>query len=75
MTPLFYCILLFYEVDLNACINSLNNTLNELVLKLQSYISRTICDKDMKEFAERCPNLEQLDILGTREVSQVVAQR
>ena len=46
-----------------------------IAIKLPYFSCRTVCDKDMNEIAERCPNMEQLDILGTREVSQAAAQK
>ena len=46
-----------------------------IAIEVLWFSCRTVCDKDMNEIAERCPNMEQLDILGTREVSQAAAQK
>lgn len=35
---------------------------------------RTVCDRDLEALATFCPHMEQLDVLGTREVSEHVAQ-
>jgi hypothetical protein len=31
---------------------------------------RTVCDDDLNAISRNCPDLEQLDILGTRQVSE-----
>jgi len=38
-------------------------------------LCRTICDTDLDAVANFCPLMEQLDILGTREVSPSAVQR
>ncbi|XP_064614547.1 F-box/LRR-repeat protein 4-like [Liolophura sinensis] len=42
--------------------------------KLFFTANRSVCDDDLDMIAERCPDLEQLDILGTREVSLASAE-
>jgi len=37
--------------------------------------ARTVCDTDLEALASYCPLMEQLDILGTREVSPSAVHR
>ncbi|MGH0154780.1 UNVERIFIED_CONTAM: hypothetical protein FKN15_005048 [Acipenser sinensis] len=68
---------LLEELDLGWCSTLQSSTgcfvqLARHLLKLRKFFvtaNRTVCDTDIEELAANCPNLQHLDILGTRMVS------
>ncbi|KAL3831885.1 hypothetical protein ACJMK2_023582 [Sinanodonta woodiana] len=71
------------EIDLGWCPELKSRTLCFVELtqnctklkKLFLTANRTVCDEDLLAIAKHCKEMEQLDILGTREVSAFAAQR
>ncbi|KAK3589577.1 hypothetical protein CHS0354_043031 [Potamilus streckersoni] len=71
------------EIDLGWCTELKSRTscfveLTQNCTKLKKLFltaNRTVCDEDLLAIAKHCKDMEQLDILGTREVSAFAAQR
>jgi len=65
---------LIRESFLNWC-NLQKIILGNKIFCCQRVVCRTVCDTDLEAVASCCIMMEQLDILGTREVSPTAVQR
>ncbi|XP_064647342.1 F-box/LRR-repeat protein 4-like isoform X2 [Lineus longissimus] len=59
----------------SGCLVKLAKTSGRNLRKLYLTANRTVADQDLKALADNCPNLEQLDILGTGEVKAALVER